>query len=102
MEIRKKTFDCVEMKRKGAEEVLRTTAGMTVEEELAYWRRGTEELTAQQKALRKAKGKFDEYLHGNNGPRSDKKKQKKKCHPFADDWPVASNGIQLQPAGIVE
>ena len=47
-----KTFDCVEMKHRGAEEVQKTLAGMTPEEELAYWQSGTEELRQRQKRLR--------------------------------------------------
>jgi len=39
-----KTFDCVEMKRRGAERVYRTVKGMTPEEEQAFWQRGTREL----------------------------------------------------------
>ena len=49
---RKKTFDCVEMKHRGAEEVQKTLAGMTLEEELAYWQSGTEELRQRQTELR--------------------------------------------------
>ncbi len=48
----KKTFDCVEMKRRGAEEVQRTLAGMTPEEELAFWQNGTEELRQKQSRAR--------------------------------------------------
>jgi len=48
-----KTFDCVAMQRKGAERVRRETAGMSKEEVLAYWQRGTEELLLEQAALRK-------------------------------------------------
>ena len=40
----KKTFDCVEMMHKGAERVRREVAGMTLDEELAYWRKQTEAL----------------------------------------------------------
>jgi len=54
METRTKTFDCVEMKRRGAEAVRRATQGMTREEELTYWQRGTAELVEMQKKLRKA------------------------------------------------
>ena len=36
-------FDCVEMKRKGAQKVYAATKKMTVEEEVEYWRRRTEE-----------------------------------------------------------
>ena len=41
---KKKTFDCVEMQHRGAEYVRKLTEGMTPEEELEFWRRGTEEL----------------------------------------------------------
>jgi len=50
-----KTFDCVEMKRKGAEKVRQETAGMTPEQELAYWQRGTEELRSLQRSRRKTR-----------------------------------------------
>lgn len=52
MGIKRKTFDCVAMKRRGAEKVQRTTRGMTREAELAFWSRGTAELLIEQKALR--------------------------------------------------
>ena len=39
-----KTFDCVEMKRKGAERVYQLVKDMTPEEEIEFWRRGTEKL----------------------------------------------------------
>lgn len=55
MGVRTKTFDCVEMKRRGAEKVRHATQGMTREEELAFWMRGTAELLEEQKALREAK-----------------------------------------------
>ena len=48
MKARTKTFDCVEMKRRGAEHVMRLTAGMTPEEELDFWRRETEEARREQ------------------------------------------------------
>ena len=38
-----KKFDCVEMKRKGARKVYEATKDMTVEEEVEYWRRRTDE-----------------------------------------------------------
>ncbi len=43
-----KTFDCVEMKRQGAEKVQQELAGMTLEEETAFWQSGTEELKQRQ------------------------------------------------------
>lgn len=48
----KKTFDCLEMKRRGAEEVQKVLAGMTPEEELAYWHSGTEALEQRQQKVR--------------------------------------------------
>ena len=45
----KKDFDCVEMKRKGAERVLEQTRGMTVEQELEFWRAKTERLLQKQR-----------------------------------------------------
>ena len=33
-----KTFDCVEMMHEGALRIYEETKGMTMEEELAYWR----------------------------------------------------------------
>ena len=35
-------FDCVEMKRKGAQKVYEATKDMTLEEEVEYWRKRTE------------------------------------------------------------
>ena len=40
----KKGFDCVEMKRRGAARIYEITKNMTVEEELAYWRKETAKL----------------------------------------------------------
>ena len=42
--MKKTTFDCVEMMHQGAESVRRQIEGMTMEEELAYWRRQTDAL----------------------------------------------------------
>jgi len=54
-----KTFDCVEMKRRGAEEVQKVLAGMTPEEELAYWQIGTEELRKRQRQSRAEAGRSE-------------------------------------------
>ena len=48
----KKTFDCVEMKRRGAERIQSLTAGMTMEEQLVFWKKRTESLQQTQKAGR--------------------------------------------------
>jgi len=54
METKTKKFDCVEMKRRGAARVRRETEGMTKAQQLAYWKKGTEELLAEQETLRAA------------------------------------------------
>jgi len=38
MTTKTKTFDCVEMKRQAALRIHAETKGMTIEEELAYWK----------------------------------------------------------------
>jgi hypothetical protein len=57
---KKKTFDCVEMKRKGAERVMKRTKGMTPEEELKYWQEGTARLRERQKKLASKKNKSEQ------------------------------------------
>ena len=47
-----KTFDCVEMKRQGAGKVQQELAGMTLEEEIAFWQSGTEQLRQRQRQIR--------------------------------------------------
>jgi len=49
-------FDCVAMKRRGAERVREATEGMTRDEELEFWARGTEELRRLQRRARKRRG----------------------------------------------
>lgn len=46
-----KTFDCVEMKRRGAAMVQEKVAGMTPEQELQFWRQQTELLRQEQKTV---------------------------------------------------
>ncbi len=46
MEPKTKTFDAVAMKRRGARVIHEHTAGMTREEELAFWKARTQELRA--------------------------------------------------------
>jgi len=45
---KKKSFDCVEMKRRAADEIARRLAGMNVEERLSHWRERTESLRRRQ------------------------------------------------------
>ena len=52
----KKAVDCVEMMHKGAERVQAQLAGMTREEQLAYWERsGRDLLELQQQAISRQK-----------------------------------------------
>ena len=52
----KKTFDCVEMKHRGAEKVQARLATMTLDEQVAYWeRRGMDILKAKAEILAKRK-----------------------------------------------
>ena len=51
-----KAFDCVEMKRRGAQRVQAKLEGMSREQQLEYWRQRTEELLdLQRRAVRKRK-----------------------------------------------
>jgi hypothetical protein len=50
-----KEFDCVEMKRKGAERLQKKLAGLTLQEELKFWQERTEELKKEQESLRKSR-----------------------------------------------
>jgi hypothetical protein len=59
MDPKTKTFDCVEMKRRGAEEVRRRLEGLTREEELAHWARGTKEFIDWQKKQREAENRTE-------------------------------------------
>lgn len=56
--MKKKTFDCVEMKRREARRIYREIAGMTREQEVEYWRRGTAQFRAVHlENRRESKGK---------------------------------------------
>ena len=50
-----KTFDCVEMKRQGAELVRRQLEGKPLEQQLEYWQKGTEDLRKLQLKARQIK-----------------------------------------------
>jgi hypothetical protein len=49
----KKSFDCVEMKRRGAERVCQETKDLTLAKEVEYWRCKGEELRQHQDQLRR-------------------------------------------------
>ncbi|MCX6344683.1 MAG: hypothetical protein NT018_06380 [Armatimonadetes bacterium] len=52
----KKSFDCVDMKHRGAAKVQAKLAGMSYEQQLEYWRTRTDELLDfQRKAIRNRK-----------------------------------------------
>lgn len=43
-----KTFDCVEMKRRGAERIHERLKNMTLEQKIDYWRRRSQAFRAEQ------------------------------------------------------
>ncbi len=47
-----KTFDCVRMKRRGAELIREKLAGMTVQQQLAFWQERSKALRKRQQAAR--------------------------------------------------
>jgi hypothetical protein len=47
--MKKKSFDCVEMKRRGAARVQAEVAGMSRTEQLEYWRKQTADLLELQR-----------------------------------------------------
>lgn len=55
--MKNKTFDCIAMKRRGAEKIYDHTKDLTLEEELAYWQQRTAALRQRQQALRSQKNK---------------------------------------------
>jgi hypothetical protein len=46
----KKKFDCVELQHRGAEKVQARLAGMTFEQEVAYWEQRGEELRREKES----------------------------------------------------
>ena len=53
----KKKFDCVEMMHRGALAIYREIGSMTVEEQIAWWKKQNESFQARPPARRKAKRK---------------------------------------------
>ncbi len=53
--MRTKAFDCVEMKRRGAELVRKQLEGKSFEQQLEYWQKGTEGLKKLQAQARERK-----------------------------------------------
>jgi len=47
-----KSFDCMEMKHRGAEVLQKRLAGMTLEQEIEFWRKRSEEFDREQQRLR--------------------------------------------------
>lgn len=46
-----KTFDCVEMKRRGSQRIYEATKDMTPEQELAYWQERSRQFRVEQERL---------------------------------------------------
>lgn len=57
-----KTFDCVRMKRQGAERLRQRLAGLTEQQQLDYWRQRNAQFQRDQAALLRNRGRGD---HGN-------------------------------------
>ena len=53
--MRTKAFDCVQMKRRGAELVRKQLEGKSFEQQLEYWQKGTEDLKKLQTQARERK-----------------------------------------------
>ena len=49
--MKKKTFDCVEMKRQAALRIHEQLKGMTVEQQIDYWKQRSEEFRREQQEL---------------------------------------------------
>ncbi len=47
--MKNKSFDCVEMKHKGAEAIHKKIASLSMEQQLEYWRKGSASLRRQMK-----------------------------------------------------
>jgi hypothetical protein len=48
-----KTFDCVEMKRRGSQRIYETIKDMTFEQKVAYWREQSRQFREEQERLTK-------------------------------------------------
>ena len=60
MKTKTKPFDAVQMKRQAAARIYESIKGMSVEEELEYWRKRTEELRAEQEDANRRRTKAGE------------------------------------------
>jgi hypothetical protein len=60
----KKTFDCVEMKRKAQERIYEETKNLTREEELEYFHKAGERFKLEMEALREKKNKAQQKSTG--------------------------------------
>ena len=54
--MKSKSFDCVEMKRKGAEVIYQKIASLSIEQQLEYWRKGSDSLRKQMKPVNQVDG----------------------------------------------
>lgn len=52
-----KTFDCVRMKREGAERVMQQLRGKSPQEQLKYWQKATQDLKQLQQKLKRTHGR---------------------------------------------
>ncbi len=57
MDMKRKAFDCVRMKRQGAEQVMKELEGNSLQEQFGYWQKGTEDRKKLQQTLKKTGGR---------------------------------------------
>ena len=55
--MKRKTFDCVRIKREGTERVMKQLEGKSLQEQLENWQKGTENLKRLQQKLREARNR---------------------------------------------
>lgn len=60
--MKNKSFDCVEMKRKGAEVIYPKVASLSMEQQLEYWRKGSDALRKQMKPANQTERKGDRFI----------------------------------------
>lgn len=57
--MKSKSFDCIEMKRKGAEKIYQEVAALSFEQQLEYWRKGSASLKQQMNQMDEVIREFD-------------------------------------------
>ena len=66
--MKNKSFDCVEMKRKGAEAIYRKVSSLSIEQQLEYWHEGSATLRQQIKQANEVDGEWKKEKMDNQYP----------------------------------